>query len=108
MKFIARTIFALSFFLGGWVVASFIAVMANASNIDFWTTSLMWSLLASVIVLPVLVLWHHASSYRATGQRSHAPTEAPTPALDDKSAFIDEEDRKENWPFPDASSTESK
>lgn len=51
----------LSFLMGLWVFGSFVGVMFNFDNAGFWTTSLMWSLLSSVLVMPVLVLVHHAT-----------------------------------------------
>ena len=43
-----------------WVLSSFAGLMINPSNAEIWTTSLMWSLLSSLIVMPILVVVHHA------------------------------------------------
>ena len=70
----------LSALMGIWVVLSFAGVMFNPGNAGFWTTSLVSALLASVLVMPVLVIVHHATS-----QRDARPTARPAPSFSTES-----------------------
>jgi len=38
--------------LGLWILASFTGVLVDGARPEFWTTSLMWSLLAGVVIAP--------------------------------------------------------
>jgi hypothetical protein len=38
--------------LGLWILASFTGVLADTARPEFWTTSLMWSLLAGIVIAP--------------------------------------------------------
>ena len=88
MKIVRQIIFGLSVFIGFWVGLSFIGVMFDIGNAEFWTTSLMWALLASVVVMPGLVIAHHASEQaeaRESRERARQATEQ-TPAFVDETA----------------------
>lgn len=107
MKITQNAILALSFLMGIWVLSSFIGVMVNTGNVEFWTTSLVWSLLSSVVVMPSLVIVHHAA-HRAA-QRALDPSEFEArPVSKDQTDFIDEEDREDAWPVSNVSSKEKK
>lgn len=94
MKIVRQIIIGLSVLVGCWVGISFVGVMFNIGNAEFWTVSLMWALLASVFVMPGLVIAHHASQRtRKQAEREHAQrTMQPT-------AFVDETERGDAlWP----------
>jgi NADH:ubiquinone oxidoreductase subunit 6 (subunit J) len=38
-----------------WVLGSFVGVMLDGARADLWTRSLMWAMLASVILAPVFL-----------------------------------------------------
>jgi len=38
--------------LGLWILASFTGVLVDGARPEFWTTSLMWSLLAGIVIAP--------------------------------------------------------
>jgi hypothetical protein len=38
--------------VGLWILASFTGVLADGARPEFWTTSLMWSLLAGIVIAP--------------------------------------------------------
>jgi hypothetical protein len=61
MTIVRSLVPGLSALLAAWVVLSFAGVMFNPGNAGFWTTSLISSLLASVLIMPVLVIVHHAT-----------------------------------------------
>jgi hypothetical protein len=103
MKTARQIILALSVVMGLWVIGSFVGVMFNVTNAGFWTTSLMWSLLASVLVMPALVVAHHATNRaerRAAERRAQ-----PSPYT--QSPFIREEEKEGAlWPEADERSAE--
>lgn len=45
----------LAIFVAVWVLGSFVGVMFDAARANLWTQSLMWALLASVILAPVFI-----------------------------------------------------
>lgn len=55
MQNVRQTIFYLAFFIGTWLLISFGGAMFDSANAAFWSDSLMWSLLAFMIVSPALV-----------------------------------------------------
>jgi len=80
-----------------WVIASFAGVMVNAGDVGFWTTSLMWSLLASVIVMPGLVVAHHAS--KNAEKRAARKRKEGSPDAGEERPFIEEQERERAaWP----------
>ena len=100
MKVIRQLIFALSFLMGVWVIGSFIGVMFNVANAGFWTTSLMWSLLASVLVMPALVIIHHANNRRARKKAAEKQAQSAAP-VQQQPPFIEEEEQEGAlWPEP--------
>lgn len=99
MKPVRKIIIGLSFLMGAWVIASFGGVMINAGDPGFWTTSLMWSLLASVIIMPGLVVAHHASK-AAERRAAEKRMQQATPPIEEQPAFVDEREReKAGWPM---------
>lgn len=98
MKVIRLIILGLSFVMGTWVIASFAGVMVNAGDADFWTTSLMWSLLASVLVMPALVVAHHAT--KNAEKRAARKQMEQAAHSGEEPAFIDErEQQRAAWPI---------
>jgi peptidoglycan/LPS O-acetylase OafA/YrhL len=59
MRIVRVLVPGLSALLGAWVLLSFAGLMINPANAAIWTTSLMWSLLAGLFVMPILVVVHH-------------------------------------------------
>lgn len=97
MKIIRLIILGLSFVMGTWVIASFAGVMVNAGDADFWTTSLMWSLLASVLVMPALVVAHHATK---NAEKRAAQKQMEQAAQSEEAPFVDErEEQRAAWPI---------
>jgi hypothetical protein len=81
--------------MGTWVILSFLGVMFNPGNAGIWTRSLMWSLLACVVVMPGLVIVHHATRQairRALQSKSSSP-----PPIREQTPFIDDEAREQTW-----------
>jgi hypothetical protein len=76
MNTVRKLIPVLAGLVGLWVIGSFVGVMLNLSDADFWTTSLMWSLLTSLLVMPGLVVLHHATQRSGAGRQrtSSRPT----------------------------------
>jgi len=107
MKTVRQLIFALSALMGIWVIGSFLGVMFNTANAEFWTTSLMWSLLASVIVMPGLVVAHHANNRRARRKAAKQQPEMAASPVEEQSPFIDEEEQEGAlWPEPENRSSQ--
>lgn len=47
-----RILTTLATALGLWMLVSFTGVIADGARPEFWTTSLMWSILASIVIAP--------------------------------------------------------
>lgn len=100
MKQVRRLILALSGVIGVWVLVSFGGAMFDSGNAAFWSSSLMWALLSSLIVMPALVMVNHASSQaekKAARQQATSETE--------QEPFIQEEsdEARTLWPEPEQS-----
>lgn len=98
MKSIRKLIPILAILMGLWVMASFVGVMLNVSNADFWTTSLMWSLLASLLVMPALVMMHHATYEMPTTQEQPSGVAS---SVQNQPPFVPEEE-EEGMLWPDS------
>jgi hypothetical protein len=64
--------------------------MFNASNAEFWTASLIWSLFASLLVMPGLVIAYHAFLKREVQE--------PSISLREQPLFIENEVKEGLWP----------
>jgi len=107
MKVIRQFILTLSFLMGVWVIGSFVGVMFNAANAGFWTTSLMWSLLASVLVMPALVIMHHANNRRASRKAAEQQAQSSESPVEQQPPFIEEEEQEDVlWPKPEDHSSQ--
>jgi len=96
MNVVRQSIFALSFLMGLWVLASFVGVMFNPSNAGLSTTSLMWALLAGGFVMPGLVMVYHVARSSSPAGRQ---TKGTAPSLSRQPAFVDEEEQEGAlWP----------
>jgi hypothetical protein len=81
--------------IGAWVLVSFAGTMLDTVRADFWTQSLMWSLLTTLVLGPLMIL---ASTRSSTPEPS---IDEPVAASDAEApAFIeDEADRMRTlWP----------
>lgn len=114
MQVIRKIILGLSVFMGIWVAGSFVGVMINVGNAEFWTASLMWSLLASVMIMPGLVIAHHARTQakrRAMRREMQVVQDqmvqdsVSTP--DEQSTFVTEQHRGQAlWPVEENSTAQ--
>jgi hypothetical protein len=95
MKSVRRIILALSSFIGVWVLVSFGGAMFDGANVAFWTSSLMWSLLSSLIVMPALVMVSLASDEASKKSARQAPSK--------QEPFIQEDSDEAHtlWPEPE-------
>jgi len=99
MNTVRKIIIGSFYFIGSWVIASFVGVMFNPSNAGLWTTSLMWSLLASLLVMPGLVLVYHASQARHQKERKVSRDVERPPFVED------EHEEGTLWPMPEEDSS---
>lgn len=99
MKQVRRIILALSAFIGVWVLVSFGGAMLDSANAGFWSSSLMWSLLSSLIIMPALVVANHAST-KASQKNEAANQQKPA---QDEEPFIEEDSEEPHtlWPEPE-------
>lgn len=61
---------SLGFGIGFWVLASFAGAMLDPTHAEPWTTSLMWSLLASAVIAPALLMAYHNARRKSTRRQS--------------------------------------
>lgn len=103
MNAVRHIIWSLSVLMGVWVIVSFAGVMFNTGNAEIWTTSLMWALLASLVVMPGLVIAHHM---RQNAERKARPSHSADSeeAASEQPAFVS--DRQQNQaPWPPSETT---
>jgi hypothetical protein len=85
MSSVRHLVVAFGFGVSFWVLASFTGAMLDPARAEPWTTSLMWSLLASVLIAPALLMaYHHAR------KESPRREKAPEPALSSRGVKADE------------------
>jgi hypothetical protein len=100
MKQVRRLILALSTFIGAWVLVSFGGAMFDSANAAFWSSSLMWALLSSLIVMPALVMANHATT-QASRKKKKA-RQQPTPETEQEPFIQEESDEARTlWPEPE-------
>ena len=99
MRQVRRLIVALSAFIGIWVLVSFGGAMFDSGNAAFWSSSLMWSLLSSLIVMPALVMVNHAST---KASRKTARKQSQTPEQEQEPFIQEDSDETHTlWPEPE-------
>lgn len=104
MKKVRRLILVLSAFIGVWVLVSFGGAMIDSANAGFWSSSLMWSLLSSLIIMPALVVANHAST-KAEQKKTAKQTKTSAQKRDEE-PFIEEHSEEPHephtlWPEPE-------
>jgi hypothetical protein len=105
MKTVRRIIIGAFYLMGTWTMVSFAGVMFNPGNAEIWTMSLMWSLLASLLVMPGLVLAHHASHSRSRKQNASASEPSEQPSF--QPPFVEKEQEEAPlWPAAEEKSAQ--
>jgi hypothetical protein len=107
MIYARRLIGFISVAVGLWMLISFAAVMLGAPHTAFWTSSLMWALLASMLLFPALLMaWlgsdRPAGLSRPTHERDGSPDRPrPEPFADEPSSLWPEpqEPPRDEWPY---------
>lgn len=87
--------------LGLWVVISFVATMVvDLSHTDFWTRSLLWSILSVAVMAPVLAILNRSMSGSvASAPDAELPFVAPA-SLDVLSSEPEAaEPERSGWPY---------
>ena len=82
MQTARRLIVALSYSIVVWVFSSVAGALLDPAHAAFWSASLMWSFLSTLLVAPALVMIYDASTH-ATRQRRTAAAQAPVSIPDD-------------------------
>jgi ABC-type transport system involved in cytochrome bd biosynthesis fused ATPase/permease subunit len=75
MRFLRVLVPTLSALIASWVFVSFAGLMVNPASAGTWTTSLMWALLSSLVVMPILVVVHHM---RVNAEQTTSAPESPS------------------------------
>ncbi|MEF8939095.1 MAG: hypothetical protein V5A22_04555 [Salinivenus sp.] len=98
MQTARRLIVALSCTIVLWVFTSVAGALLDPTHAAFWSSSLMWSLLSTLLVAPALVMVFDTSLVRRTETpRRAAAAQEPTPAAEGRSAPR----RETSWPTSD-------
>jgi hypothetical protein len=91
---------ALAIFIAIWVLGSFVGVMFDAAHANLWTQSLMWGMLASVILAPVFIF---IGTSPGSGSSSTRPPQAEQPFEVDEGIDMDRQEEevseREGWPY---------
>ena len=72
MKTIRRIILAAATGLALWIAAGFITVLSGLPPVPFWTTSLLWSLVVSLLGGPLLMILYHITKVAEGRRRASA------------------------------------
>jgi hypothetical protein len=86
MQSARRLIVALSCTIVLWVFTSVAGALLDPAHAAFWSSSLMWSFLSTLVVAPVLVMIFDASLTRRPRGRPRRGIAAPEPAPEPASA----------------------
>lgn len=98
MKRLFQTLAA---FVALWVMGSFLGVMFDGARQGLWTQSLMWSMLASVILAPVF-LFIGTSPSNSNTESSANPARADQPFDVEENVEVSQEEEaseQEGWPY---------
>jgi len=93
--------------IGAWVLVSFAGTMLDTVRADFWTQSLMWSLLTTLVLGPLMIL---ATTRVDTPEVDTPETDVsePVSASDQPPAFVedDADSVRTLWPTNESSREE--
>ena len=104
MKNVRRLILYVASAVGIWLLVSFGGAMVDSGNAAFWSTSLMWALLTSLIIAPALLMANDVftRSKRRTARPSASSQGNKKPFVEDDSDEVrtlwPEPEQKEEWP----------
>jgi hypothetical protein len=99
MQSVQKIILYLASAIGVWLLVSFGGAMFDSVNAAFWSSSLMWSLLSFLIVMPALALMSDFSA----GDASSSNT---TAADEEAPSFVEEDAEQAHTLWPEADSTQ--
>lgn len=77
MQTAQRILLVLGVLIGLWVLASVAGAFLDSAHPEFWSASLMWSMLSSLLVAPALVMIYDASTQ--TSKQTRSQQTAPPP-----------------------------
>lgn len=88
--------------IGAWVLVSFAGTMLDTVRAEFWTQSLMWSLLTTLVLGPLMIL---ATTRTSTTETDVSESVAPA---DQPPAFVkdDADPMRTLWPTNESSEEE--
>ena len=91
---------ALAIFIAVWVLGSFVGVMFDSARANLWTQSLMWGMLASVILAPVFIFIGTSPSTDSSSSPSqHAEQPFEVDQRVDVGRQEEETTEREGWPY---------
>lgn len=78
-----------------WGLGSFLGVMLDPARASLWTQSLLWAMLASIVLAPVLLFIGTSS------ESSPSPPQAEQPFEIDESTGVEQHEphEEEEWPY---------
>lgn len=90
-----RLFLLLAILVAIWGLGSFLGVMFDPARANLWTQSLMWALLASIILAPVILFVGTSSD------SNQPPPQAEQPFEVDESTGVNqgEPHEEEEWPY---------
>lgn len=94
-----RFFWILAVVIGLWLLGSFGGVMFDPARANLWTQSLMWAMLASVILAPVFIF---VGTSPEQNQSSTRPTSSQQPFESGENVEVGSESssaEKEGWPY---------
>lgn len=103
MNSVRRLIFYLASAVGAWLLLSFAGAMVDSGNAAFWSSSLMWALLSSLVLAPVLLMVNDVFSGSDEAE-STAPPSPSTEVDEQEPPFVEDEPGELNklWPEPES------
>jgi len=94
-----RLFLSIAAFVGVWLLGSFLGTMFDPARANLWTTSLMWAMLACVVLAPVFLFvgTSQPSSSAGPARRSdeHFEVEEAVDVPDEDA----QEAQREGWPY---------
>ena len=99
MQNVQKIILYLASAIGIWLLISFGGAMFDSVNAAFWSSSLMWSILSFLIVMPALALMGDIST------EGDASSSEAASANEEPPSFVEEDAERAHTLWPEAQSS---
>jgi hypothetical protein len=94
-----RLFLSIAALVGLWVLGSFLGTMFDPARANLWTTSLMWAMLACVVLAPVFLFVGTSQSSSSSGPSGRSDDHFEVEEAVDVPDEGTQEAQREGWPY---------